>query len=452
MLLDLDEAVLSCRTDRARSYIAEAVLSYKSGAYRSAIVSTWIAVVFDFIDKMYELEAFGDKRVNDTISSIRSIERKINSRSIKIAQNLEGSLIDDAHKKFDLITEIQMQDLLRLRDDRNRCAHPSLQEEGLPYMPSAELARYHISNAIESLLSQHPVQGKAALDSLTRTVQSPLFPTGFDEAVRVLRAGPLERANESLVRNFTVVMIKNILHEEKSESRDRFGAALLATISLYREISENTLKNDFSRLLRITSDENLDRAIPLLRQISHLWTWLDDDCRIRIERYVQNPPDEQCYQVIRHSLGVPDLEQYAVDNLIRLEASKLAKLINDHDGNRKLVDFMTDYYCRSANWNEANSNASTLIIPHAASFDKVNVSKILSAVVNESEIKGSHKRFAVIEAILESDPENERVSIERWKEFYDDVVVHGYSTDHKDYFEILTPIFPEIGIQPPIDE
>lgn len=55
VLQDLDELVLECRDERARAYIREAVICCKSGAYRSAIVSTWIALAFDIVDKMHEL-------------------------------------------------------------------------------------------------------------------------------------------------------------------------------------------------------------------------------------------------------------------------------------------------------------------------------------------------------------------------------------------------------------
>jgi hypothetical protein len=52
---DLDELVLCCRTEEARSYISEAVACYKVGAFRSSIVAAWIAVVYDLLSKIREL-------------------------------------------------------------------------------------------------------------------------------------------------------------------------------------------------------------------------------------------------------------------------------------------------------------------------------------------------------------------------------------------------------------
>jgi len=55
-LIDVDELTLRCRDEQARKYIDEAVRCYKAGAYRSCIVSTWNAVVFDYLHKLNELE------------------------------------------------------------------------------------------------------------------------------------------------------------------------------------------------------------------------------------------------------------------------------------------------------------------------------------------------------------------------------------------------------------
>ncbi len=56
-LTDLDELVLTVRDKVSLSYILEAVNTYRAGAYRAAIVSTWIAVSYDIIAKIRELNS-----------------------------------------------------------------------------------------------------------------------------------------------------------------------------------------------------------------------------------------------------------------------------------------------------------------------------------------------------------------------------------------------------------
>lgn len=55
-IADLDELLLRCRPGPAKAYAEEAVATYRAGAHRA----TWIAVVFDLIDKMREIALFGN--------------------------------------------------------------------------------------------------------------------------------------------------------------------------------------------------------------------------------------------------------------------------------------------------------------------------------------------------------------------------------------------------------
>lgn len=87
-LSDLDELVLKCRDQKAKDYIKEAVSCYKAGAFRSAIVSTWIAVSFDVLDKLRELSLAGDQEAEKQIEAfdrarrIGDIANSLNSNGI----------------------------------------------------------------------------------------------------------------------------------------------------------------------------------------------------------------------------------------------------------------------------------------------------------------------------------------------------------------------------------
>ena len=107
-LEDLDELTLRCRDERARAYIAEAVSSYRAGAFRSAIVATWIAVCFDVIEKLRELSLAGDKEAEKFVQDLEVIRR---SGDIKQALTFERELLEIAKNKFELISPLEYIDL-----------------------------------------------------------------------------------------------------------------------------------------------------------------------------------------------------------------------------------------------------------------------------------------------------------------------------------------------------
>ena len=199
-ITDLDELVLSCRTEQAKTYIQEAVGSYRAGAYRACIVATWVAVIFDLVEKVRDLALGGDAEARTMIEKYERWHEQIedgNPDAIRHSLDFERTLIDVAQTKFEFFEPQQVLELRRLREDRNRCAHPSYQRLDTPYRPSAELARLHLRNAVAFVLSQPPVQGKAAINALVSTVASDFFPREKAEAQTALLKAGLERPKDA---------------------------------------------------------------------------------------------------------------------------------------------------------------------------------------------------------------------------------------------------------------
>lgn len=285
---DLDELVLKCRDDRARSYLAEAIASYKAGAFRAAIVSTWIAVCFDFIEKLRELSLGGDKEAE---RQVEELERTRKAGDMTRALKFEREILISARDKFELISHIECVDLERLQEDRNRCAHPSLVSDEEVYAPSAELARAHIKASVTHLLQHPPAQGKYALDRLVREVNSDYFPSDLKQAVVAFSSGPLKKARTSLVRNFTLILMKRFFDGDVSHKRRTNAAAALGAIEvMHAEEYADTMKSKLSSMFRALEDDQLATAIGFLERVKGSWEYLAIDIRLRLQNFVQHLP------------------------------------------------------------------------------------------------------------------------------------------------------------------
>ena len=72
---DLDELVVLCKDKSAKQqFIQEAVACYRVGAFRSCIVSTWNAVVFNFLHKLRQLDQTGN---GDASQLLKEYEERI---------------------------------------------------------------------------------------------------------------------------------------------------------------------------------------------------------------------------------------------------------------------------------------------------------------------------------------------------------------------------------------
>lgn len=329
-MVDLDELVLCCRDEKAREYIREAVACYKSGAFRSAIVAAWIAVVFDILHKLRELDLTGDKNARKHLDDFEKIVAGGESK-LKEALDFERGILGVAASDFELLTPNEKLDLARLQKDRNRCAHPSMQAMETVYEPTAELARSHIRNAVEILLAREPVQGKAALERIRAEVTSEYFPMSTEKAVDHFKNGPLVRARDSLVRNLSLVLVKDFLRGEsmKDGEKIRLATALGAVIELHRSRAERFLGADLPRVLASMPDEKLPHLIFLVKTCPFIWKASGKNGQEKMKRYLlsKSLSGAELQLAIAAALCIPHLENTARERISDLSVELVDELL-----------------------------------------------------------------------------------------------------------------------------
>ncbi|MEW6764532.1 MAG: hypothetical protein AB1344_01935 [Pseudomonadota bacterium] len=397
-LADLDELVLLCRDERARAYIAEAASCYRAGAYRSAIVATWIAVCYDVIDKLRELTLAGDKEAE---SLVESMDKARAANDIAKALKFERELLEHARDKFELISHIEFLDLDRLQQDRNRCAHPSLSSDEEAFNPSAELARLHIRSAVTHLLQHPPVQGKYALERLVNEVQSDYFPTERDKAIASLKSGPLRNPRESLTRNFTVVLLKSCLSEGVEwKARRRYLAALLAVEGIHSDSFRSTVAEKVTAIFRATPDGRLHLVTWLLAQVHQLWEATEVDVRNRIENYVLALPEVRLDDA-PELLRTPFLAGVTARRINHATRAELSKVLF-FDLHEVIADRFLHLYCDSKNYDQANSFGKQIAI-YAADFSVEQQRRLILDASQNGQIVDSFEFGSVIAALRQSE-------------------------------------------------
>lgn len=398
MLADLDELALRCRDERARAYISEALACYKAGAYRATIISTWIAVMFDIIDKLRELSLAGDKAALELIEKFDAITA---AHDIPRAQQFERELLAIARDKFELISPQEHVDLERLQQDRHRCAHPSQSTVGEVFTPTAELARFHIRSAVEHLLQHEPAQGKAALESILTTIRSKLFPHDEKKALTILGAGPLRRARASLARNLTLVLLKAVLREDDSwPVGAQRKAALLCIQQLHPAQWIQVLQQNLTPLIRsLTKEEELFRAALLLYLHPSVADAVEEDQLLHLSEFVRRLPRDK----------LPWLEDFlrpgpfltvARKRVARMDVKEIAEF-NDMTfaaPPSDVGDHMIKRYSEATSFDMAN-DWSKVIQPQVAYFSTDQIKTMLTAVLQNGELQGSFQLPHLIAAV-----------------------------------------------------
>ena len=322
---DLDDLLSSCRSPSAKRAFAEAVVCFRAGAYRACIVQTWTAVLFDYLEKLRELELSGN---GDARTILTTFENARQTNQVKDAQKAEAAVLEDARDRFELLNHIEFQDLTRLKDDRNRCAHPSMMGLDEPYQPTAELARTHMRHAVQHLLSRLPVQGAEALASIETMIASEFFPTDKPKAVAALKS-KIERARLSLVRTLVVKLTKTVLKKpDPPRSVRREAIALLALSDLRHEDMQGLLRDKLDALVALVPDDSLGLVVAYCRGIDSAWNQLSVAHQHKLESYVERCND---HDPLRDALRFAPLRDRALVRLRGVSADTLLEVSKSRD-------------------------------------------------------------------------------------------------------------------------
>lgn len=392
-LADLDELTLRCRTPQAQIYITEAVAAYRAGAFRACIVATWIAVVFDVIDKIREIAVTGDKAGKEWLDRFEKIQDQINRddpKALEQALRFERDILEIARDNFELLDHLQYGDLMRLREDRHRCAHPTFHKIEIPYQPSAETVRSHLRNAIVHLLQHQPVQGKAALEKLKALVNSEYFP-GEPEKIRAqLLESPLARPTDALVRNFVDMLMFGFFEPDNALYRkQKVAFTLLVTVEMHRGIAQDRFSTQLRKCATHLQDDKLDLLVGMV-SVTESWAALDGPTHDKLREFVLRGPLDQVGRTLPYGAKIEGLRESVSLRIQKSSADDLEKIVQLGIG-EEAIPRAVQLYSEARDWVQANKLTDKIVLPLLPKMKRENIEAIIRAPKEKkADLPGSH--------------------------------------------------------------
>ncbi len=420
-LADLDVLLLRCKSPQSKTLLAEAIACYRAGAYRSAIISTWITVVFDLIGKFRELALTGDTEAQKVV---QNFEDAYDKNDIPKVLSFEKGVLERARKDFQLISHREQEELQRLFEDRNHCAHPSLRSLEEPYQPLAELVRAHICNAVVILLQYPPVQGRRALQTVLEAIMSDTFPIQVDQALeQYFKHSPLARARPTLIKDAIAVLTKSLLLECLPEAeRIRKYTALLAILKMYSQEGEPILREELPKLEpRILSHKQLANLLDYLRRIPSIWHTLGIVGKNKVYGFLESGSDEEVVGMLPVILDISALHERAVQRIVTLSNENLAQLIQQGSHLAEYFPEALKRWKRSESFEESKRLTGQFLVPFLSiDLTAEQVTQIILACTGNSQLCGHFQTmrhfkmsiFPLSEVFLDQ-------TKEAWIEFYE---------------------------------
>lgn len=435
-IVDLEELLNDVRDRSSREYYREAIRAYHARAYRAAVVSIWVTVVYDLVSKIRELAAGGDKEAK---RFIQKVDRAREENDIRAQQEFEQSILDTAYETFELISNQELKDLERLMSDRHRCAHPAYHDERLLFTPSAELVRAHLVHAVTHVLRNEPVQGKAALQRLLTDLTDDTFPSVEEQAIAFVTEKYLRRSKESLRRNLVVVLLKTLLRRDVPaiQGKEQNAAhALTAVRRSHPQEFERVVREQLNRVLEGLKGMQLWNVGTLLKVDQRVWQWLEEPNRLRVQEVVgQLDPPPTLYEIDGFML-VGELAERVLKAVGELDVESKINLIGASPHSAFETIAAQVYREESASFRGSESLAQAVITPLLPNLTAAGVQAVLDAVLSNRQIRYASGTPPLIERMFDLTRPLLSQTGAYWKAFAEAVLEDEEPEDHYSYPEV----------------
>lgn len=391
-LSNLDELVLKVRNIHAKNYLNESIAAYRAGAYRASLITTWIAVCVDVIEKIKELSLSEDataKRLEERLDTI-------DPNDANSMLSFEKDILKFACDELQLISTIEKSHLERLKNDRNVCAHPTFSDDGSQFTPPAELTLSYIIQAANYLLIHPPVKGKVIVQRIYELINEPSFPENEEKAFTLLSSeNNLGRVKDSGVRNLTIILLKRLFRDETGlspELLNRLSAALSAIARLYPEIYNEVITNKLGNMLSEANDSLLKRIFLFLKLQNELWTKVQHPERVRIEGLISsmNHNEMSKYQVTMLAEINPDIRHLVMAKINCLNDSEKTHLIEAYPS-IIFKDQAIELFSQSLTFDSAEHRGNKLLLPISTNFSDDDLERVFQGSLENTGAYGHNQ-------------------------------------------------------------
>ena len=337
------------------------------------------------IAKIRELADGGDRAA---VAKMAEFESAIANGDVVAFQRLENNMIETALKEFELVSHREAEDLRRLQMDRNFCAHPGYVALDNLFSPSSELVRAHIVHALQHLLIQMPVQGKAAVEKAIKAIVSPWFPTDVLQARKVLEDRFIGRARESVVLNLLLVLLKGLfvggdptLTGKEEVLSVAFGVLTQTHPAAAKMISTQRVHS----MLLSCPDSQALLVCSLVTRAPEFWDWLPSSARIRTQGAIASAkPDALMRSRAFSALFHGEIRQHLLKRVDDLPMEDKWLVLEAYP-QPEFVDDVVGAFAKSGSFRYAEATGNSLLLyTHLSTED--HMKRVLEAVQSNGQI------------------------------------------------------------------
>jgi hypothetical protein len=435
-LSDIDTLALSVRDGESRRLIAEAIIAYRGGALRSALMSTWIAVAYDIVSKARELAGQGEAAPD---AFVKEIDKAIDAKDKRKLQQIENELLTKANVDLQLLAPHEYAALARLQEDRHLCAHPAFIVEDALYQPSPELVRAHIVHALQNLLVHAPLQGKSAIARFDIDLMSASYPERGDDIGVFIRTKYLDRGKDALVIN----LLKAIVSAPFGAERRKYISRTRALASTLREISkaktaiyDALMPNYVAQKVEHLADDVILKICPFLENDPRIWDWIKSSDRLRISRLIETADVETLKaNYAFDAFNITPLSETLLSRFHGFDTATKISIIAEHPRS-EFVPSGIEIFAGAVSYRHAEQLGRSIVLPLATRFTPEEIKDVLNAANDNGQIREAAGMPAILAQLFDQSISQLARSRPHWQAFIDEQIARTGTDGYYSYSAI----------------
>jgi len=381
---------------KTKDYFQEVLSSYHNGNYRSAVVMLWSVAICDIIYKLENLvDIYKDKSANLILSDITDIQRKDPKSPL-----WETELIKKTHEDTNLLDNSEYLNLVYLQNQRHLSAHPILDSDRVLHTPNKETVRALIRNTLEGLLIKPPFYTKKIIDELLADIAEAAPAINTKEKVkRYVESRYLNRLKPEVEISIYKSLWKLVfILEDENCNNNRY--INFQTLDIIGKRNLVNIKDEISRdkdgFSKVSNRPGiLNYLIVYLAKNSGIYDILDESAKIKIQHNVESTDLGRIYGWFLK----PNLEEYFRDivdlinsnrnekfNFTNPQLEFLFEISDTNEWQNLFCNIVSEYYCKSVSYNQADKRFEQAISPYLNLFDKESIIFLIDCIETNQQV------------------------------------------------------------------
>ncbi|MEG4496890.1 hypothetical protein QUB05_22425 [Microcoleus sp. F10-C6] len=384
---------------KTKDYFQEVLSSYHNGNYRSAVVMLWSVAVCDLVYKLeYLVDLYQDpvaKSILDELTTLQNNDSKSSYWEVK--------LIEETHKKTNLLDNSESENLRYLQKQRHLSAHPILDSDTQLHTPNKETVRALIRNTLEDLLIKPPFYTKKIINELLENIAEAAPALDNRQKVKkYLESRYLSKFKLEVELSIYKTLWKFVFKKEDencTKNRDINLQTLEVIGNRNPESILNQIKGEKDYYSNVSSIPlTLDYLVSYLSKNPKIYDLLNEDAKLKIQHKVKTSNTSKIFGwFVKENLQVhyEDI-LYLIENDINfyftmVELKLLLEIADTKEWQNLFCRILSSYYCASRSYDEADSRFQQAISPYLEVFDKETIEFLIERIEKNVQVYGRRK-------------------------------------------------------------